>query len=384
MTIRAAQGDAPGGRAYCYACMKPCVTCICARVPRVANRTPVWVLQHPRERRHAIGTARLLQLGLEQLRLDVTFLSGDRGRAPSVPPGAALLYPSSDARELDSMAPEERPTQLIVLDGTWHHAHTIARELAWLDDVPRVKLRTLAPSRYRIRREPRAECLSTVEAVVAALRTLEPDTLGFDQLLSAFDSMIDDQIRFVEARSGPRRAKLRRRPGGPGLAHLIAEHWRKLLLVYVETVPAPAGERSLVQLAAFRPASAEPFDQVVGGPTPSGLFHMQLAAADFSDGIELPELHARWRDFRRPDDVVCVWNKSTLDLLDAMKLETAGLCLKAIWAGAVERAPGSLESVALRAQLSAPAVGVRGRAALRLGNAAAVAARLRERGVSEA
>ncbi|HHH10935.1 MAG TPA: DTW domain-containing protein, partial [Sorangium sp.] len=51
-------------RPFCYRCHKPAVTCICARVKRVDNRTKIWLLQHPRERFHPIGTARIARLGL--------------------------------------------------------------------------------------------------------------------------------------------------------------------------------------------------------------------------------------------------------------------------------------------------------------------------------
>lgn len=367
------------GRAYCYACLKPRVTCVCARVPRIDNQTAIWLLQHPRERRHAIGTARLLALGLAKLRLDVIFLRGPRAALPRPSPRAALLYPSPDARALEELGPDERPDQLIVLDGTWHHAHALARELGWLEDLPRVTLRDTTPSRYRIRREPRAECLSTVEAVVAALAVLEPETAGLDRLLGAFDSMIDDQVEYVLRRAGPRRAKVRRASGARGVARAVTERWEDLTLVYAETAPGPPGARALVQLAALRPQSGERFDRIVRGPTPAGLFHMKLDEADLAGGDDLADVRAAWEDFRHPRALLLAWNQSTLDALGAAGLEGRGLSLKALWANAVERAPGALESVLARAGLRPVPVPVRGRAAERLGNALAVALALRER-----
>ena len=366
------------GRSFCYACMKPTVTCVCARVPRVDNTTTVWLLQHPRERRHAIGTARLLALGLARTRLDVISLKGPRRELPGVNPGTALLYPGADARPLETLAPSERPDQLIVLDGTWHHAHTLWRELGWLRGIPRVTLGAIEPSRYRIRREPRIECVSTVEAVVAALRVLEPETQGLDELLAAFDSMIDDQVRYVRERPGPRRAKRRLAGSARGVARAIAERWNDLVIVYAESAPDPPG-RSLVQLTAARPAGGEPFDRVVAGPIPAGRHYMQLADADWSTASSLRDVRSAFLQFRRPRDLILAWNQSTLDLMAAAGLEAAGLSLKSLWSNAFERAPGTLESVIVRAGLTRPAVEVRGRAADRLGNALAVARALRER-----
>jgi len=364
-------------RAYCYRCMKPEALCVCARLPRVENRTAVWVLQHPRERRHPIGTARLLALGLARVRVDVTFLLGPRAAPPPIPARAALLYPSPGARVLEELPPGERPQELIVLDGTWHHAHTLARDLGWLEGVPRVKLGHTEPSRYRIRKEPRAECVSTLEAVVAALRVLEPDTPGLDALLASFDSMIDDQLAFVERRSGPRREK-RRREGARGIARAITDRWDDLLIVYAETAPGPGGSRALVQLSAQR-ANGDVFDGVVSGPPPTGLAHMRLDAADLASGSELAALRETWRQFRRPRDLILAWNQSTLEALARADLEPAGLSLKALWANAVERAPGTLDGVIERAGLAVEPAPVRGRAATRLGSALAVARALRVR-----
>ncbi|MBI3203465.1 MAG: DTW domain-containing protein [Myxococcales bacterium] len=366
------------GRPFCYRCMKPAVTCVCARLPRVDNQTRIWVLQHPRERRHPIGTVRLLALALERVRVDVTFLSGPRGPLPAIGPRAALLYPAPGARALESLSRDEQPDELIVLDGTWHHAHTLARDLGFLAVVPKVTLESIEPSRYRIRREPRGECVSTVEAVVAALRVLEPETRGLGDLLQAFDEMIDDQLGYIERRPGPRRAKRRRTDGARGVARVIADRWDDLLIAYAESAPGP-GQRALVQLVGVRVASGETFDQIVAGPPPSGLFHMRLSEHDRATGASEAQLAAAWSAFRRPRDVVLAWNQSTLDLLAAASLDHGGLCLKALWANAFERGPGTLEAVVERARLTPRPAAVRGRSADRLGNAVCIAQALRAR-----
>ena len=61
------------------------------------------------------------------------------------------------------------------------------------------------PGRYRIRRAPKpAVQLSTIEAIVAALQTIEPETPGLGGLIEAFDGMIDRQIELKHQRYGPR------------------------------------------------------------------------------------------------------------------------------------------------------------------------------------
>lgn len=190
-------------RATCYRCHKPELTCICAQVPRVDNRTQIWLLQHKRERFHPIGTARIAKLGLARFRCDIYYGSPLTPPGP-MPEGTGILYPGPGARPLEQLQGHELPHTLVVLDGTWHHAKTLYRDNPWLHRLPRFALRPETESRYRIRREPSAECLSTIEAVVQALQILEPDTVGLDGLIAAFDAMIDRQIRVATKRRDAR------------------------------------------------------------------------------------------------------------------------------------------------------------------------------------
>ena len=72
------------------------------------------------------------------------------------------------ARELAELRGEERPRHLVILDGTWFHAKKIYDAHAWLRDLPHVQLTPNEPSRYRVRRQPRPQCLATLEAIVHA------------------------------------------------------------------------------------------------------------------------------------------------------------------------------------------------------------------------
>ena len=196
---------ASSGRETCYACFKPGPLCLCGRVPAVANRTRVTIVQHPRERRHPIGTARIAQLGLVNASLLVPRAVAPRSlRVPLGPaPGLALLFPGPDARNLADLEAAERPSGLVVLDGTWSQARALLRENPALQSLPRLSLLPRAPSRYRIRKQPRSHFISTIEAIVEALHLLEPETPGLDGLLRAFDTMIDEQV--VYAHRNPRR-----------------------------------------------------------------------------------------------------------------------------------------------------------------------------------
>src|SRR5262245_56720445 len=130
---RTADAPAAGHRPTCYRCFKPMVTCLCASIERVANRTGLIVLPHPHARHHPIGSARIAALGFEAIRVEVCApWTDDAALGASLPAGAALLYPAASARELETLPVEERPRHLVVLDGTWSHAKKLYDAHGWL------------------------------------------------------------------------------------------------------------------------------------------------------------------------------------------------------------------------------------------------------------
>ena len=147
----------------------------CAAIPTIDNQTEVLILQHVRERFHPFNTARIVHKALQNSKLLIDHTPGFAAGLP-LKPRAGLLYPGPEATLISDLRRDERPEQLVILDGTWHHAKTMVRDVAALRALPRYRLAPAAPSRFRIRREPSATALSTVEATVAALQVLEPET----------------------------------------------------------------------------------------------------------------------------------------------------------------------------------------------------------------
>jgi DTW domain-containing protein YfiP len=193
---------ARGPRPVCYRCFKPRRACICASIQRVANQTGIIILQHPHERFHPIGTVRIARLGLAKVRVEACAPWADGSALCAQPPArTALLYPTVGARELAALPATERPQHLVVLDGTWHQAKKIYAAHNWLHDLPHVRLTPSAPSRYRIRTAPNEEYLATLEAIVHALRIIEPHTPGLDGLLRSFAAMIDRQAAYTPVTS---------------------------------------------------------------------------------------------------------------------------------------------------------------------------------------
>ena len=174
----------------CYRCRRPSDHCWCRLCRPITTRTEIVIVQHGREAGHPFNSARILAATLTRLRLITAW--GAVPRPPELATGTALLYPGPDAVPLDAC--DHPPERLVIIDGTWSHARIILRHNPWLAALPRVGLAPTRPSNYRIRLEPKPECLSSVEATVAALRLLEPDTADLDHPLEVFNHMIDRQI----------------------------------------------------------------------------------------------------------------------------------------------------------------------------------------------
>ncbi|WP_428552255.1 tRNA-uridine aminocarboxypropyltransferase [Pseudomonas edaphica] len=181
-------------RPQCPRCLRPVTHCLCALIPSLDSRTRILLLQHPSEVNHALNTARLAALGLNNAQLVVGEVFDDLATLLS-PPGyqARLLFPADDAEPLQTYTPSDQPLLLVVPDGTWRKARKLLHLNPLLAALPRAALAGERVSRYRLRKAPGPGALSTVEAIVQALQVLEaPDS--FDALLKPFDALIEGQI----------------------------------------------------------------------------------------------------------------------------------------------------------------------------------------------
>jgi DTW domain-containing protein YfiP len=154
----------------------------------------VLLLQHPSEVNHALNTARLAALGLSNAELIVGEVFEDLPALLNQPGyQARLLFPAEDALPLRACAASDEPILLVVPDGTWRKARKLLHLNPLLAALPRVTLAEGGVSRYRLRKAPVPGALSTIEAIVQALETLEAPT-SFGQLLRPFEALIEGQI----------------------------------------------------------------------------------------------------------------------------------------------------------------------------------------------
>lgn len=373
-------------RAHCYRCDKPAFMCLCDRIERIDHRTAITILQHPRERTHPFGTARIARLGLG--RCEIRVAHGEAAlaqRRVSLPltfePGTAVLYPHPDAPTLDSLPVGERPSRLVVLDGTWSQAKRLWTDNPDLHALPCVRLEPESPSRYRIRREPSFEAISTLEAIVMALSILEPERgPALATLLSSLDAMIDDQLASRARRRAAPRRRLRRRV--PGLPPALFAPIERLVIVGVEhRRSSPDHPAALARLSAFRPCDGELLDVMVGPtPSPARLAHLGVGAERFDHALDQPTALARLAGFLRPDDVVLTWHSLSQRLIAPAVGGRESVELKAVCCNLESRRCGTLHDLVARLELEVEPPRVEGRMGPWLANAASVTEWLRRVG----
>ncbi len=372
-------------RPRCPRCHRPSAACYCATAP-VPTPIRIVFLQHPRERRRAIGTARLAHLALpnSELHVGVTFDDNARVQALAADTSGrtAVLFPGSSGMPAVRLGEVDT---LLVPDGTWSEARKLVGRNPFLARLPRIALDPSSPSRYRIRRAPAPHCLSTVEAVVALLAEREGTGERFAPVLHAFDRLVTTQLAGAARHAQPYRHTRRRIAARPVTPELVTRR-AELLVVYGEAnthsrrarLDTPA---ELIHLVALRPHTGERFVAVIAPRrplAPSAPAHLELPADRIVHGEPVATALARWRAFLRPDDLLCAWGHYVFGLLRAEgEPERAALNLRSTTNCRLGRKAGGIEhAAALLASTPPPPPWTEGRAGRRLAALAHVLAAL--------
>jgi hypothetical protein len=230
MTEPLAAGAPPAAaadpNADCPHCRKPQALCVCEGIAPIDNKVSLLILQHPQEKDRELGTARLTALhfkhALIRIGLSWPSLTKILGR-PTDPQRWAILYLGSvkaaavlpdrdivlvnkNGNALDHQEQALREIEgIILLDGTWSQAKALWWRNGWMLKCKRVVLGPRRPSRYgKLRREPRSDGLSTIEAAAMLLARLERKPEIETALHASFERLLA-RYRETRAASGARR-----------------------------------------------------------------------------------------------------------------------------------------------------------------------------------
>ncbi|MDR3497323.1 MAG: DTW domain-containing protein [Ancalomicrobiaceae bacterium] len=215
--------------AECPHCGKPPTLCICAEVRDVDNRIEVLILQHPQEQDKTLGSARLAAHQLKRAKFKIGLswpsLSKALGRevdpkrwgilhlgsitGKDFPPGLDIAVFDGKGQALAEQKAALKGLEGVVLfDGTWAQAKTLWWRNPWVLKARRIALKPAAPSLYgRLRKEPRREGLSTIEAVGLVLSRLEGKPDIDETLKQSFMLMLTRYKMAKKAEGGTRASR---------------------------------------------------------------------------------------------------------------------------------------------------------------------------------
>jgi DTW domain-containing protein len=380
------QSTAPAVRACCPRCQKPLPVCYCAHLHELPTLTRVVLLQHPREERTKVGTARMTHLSLPNsvLRVGLEF-ADDAVVQAELADGRPtyMLFPAPGAVDLRDLRGGPAP-RLIVLDGTWRQARRLLRLNPWLRQLPAVSFTPTHPSEYQIRRQPAAHCVSTIEAVAEALRLLEPEGLPVEHLLEPFRAMVAQQQWYgTQVGQGRWRRPRQASPRKPPFADLIRDY-RRIVCVQGEAntwarQEPQRREPTIVHWVAHRPASGETYAAIVApvGPlAPLTPRHIGLGVDQLLGGMPPEAWRQSWQLFLRPDDLLVHWGRFYTDIArrNGLQLPPDSVDLRLLAVREVRRRCGTVEDLRQRLDPdhALPGLGLPGRAGLRLAMLVAV------------
>jgi DTW domain-containing protein len=196
----------------CPRCHKPAALCVCDTIVPIDNRVSVLILQHPQEQDRLLGTASLTGLhfcdAVVKVGLSWPSLTKILGR-PVDPQRWAILYlgsakaaelaPDHEILALNRKGEPERNQDavlediegVVLLDGNWSQAKALWWRNPWMLKCQRVILGPRAPSRYgALRREPRRDGLSTIEAAALLVSRLEGRPAIEEALVASFERLL--------------------------------------------------------------------------------------------------------------------------------------------------------------------------------------------------
>lgn len=197
------------GEARCSRCWRDISGCLCASVQPCSSKTRLLILQHPREAINPLGTARLLSLNIENAthRVGLSWPSLSAALGEKVDPrewGVLYVGTQKSNKALTPDQPfglcsskgqwlEKRSLRgIVLLDGNWKQSKTMWWRNPWLLRLNRVLLNPKEVSAYTpLRKQPRKQCLSTIEAAAECLENLEPKGSAATQLREAFKAHIE-------------------------------------------------------------------------------------------------------------------------------------------------------------------------------------------------
>lgn len=216
----------PTYRNLCTTCLQPDFGCYCQVIKPIDCAINFVILIHPIEAKRRIATGRMSHLCLNDSYLlkGINYTQNDELNALIADPEyhTVILYPGPQAVNVSSLSLQQREEKflkekklrILVIDGTWATARKMLNQSENLKELPRICFSPAKPSNFRVRKQPKDFCYSTIEAIHHTIDLFHGDSAAprkHDHLLEVFDTMVEKQLSFIkEVKLNLREASYRR------------------------------------------------------------------------------------------------------------------------------------------------------------------------------
>jgi DTW domain-containing protein YfiP len=196
----------------CPDCWRDKDLCLCSKIQHLPTQTKVLILQHPQEARNPLTSARLASMTLKnavhRVGLNWRSLSAAWGKEADVKEWAVLFLGTLKNSEKLPKVPFQVVTQkglpfdpslitgVVILDGNWKQSKTLWWRNSWLLKLKRIILNPEIPSNWgTLRKQPRPECLSTIESLSLTLKHLGEKSQVSEALNAIFQKHVENMTR---------------------------------------------------------------------------------------------------------------------------------------------------------------------------------------------
>lgn len=203
-------------RENCSTCGFSKRTCYCHMIKSFDSKVVFAILIHKLEIERKIATGTLSHLVLQNSFLipgcDYTDDETVNHLVNNPNNYCVVLYPGKESLNLSrlsatdkkTLVPQGKQLVIFVVDGTWASARHTMRLSDNIKNLPRVSFDNEMRSNFRIRKQPKSECLATVEAIHRTIELLgesqgyDVDSRAHDNLLEVFNFIVEKQIHFMK------------------------------------------------------------------------------------------------------------------------------------------------------------------------------------------
>jgi len=168
---------------FCPECHLLTCACLCGKVPRIKTEALFFLLVHSREVSKGSNTGHLLLNALINCEYDIwsrveppkklMLYLKNQNHQPylvfSADENQSILASAHDLLEGQVKINTTRPLYILI-DATWQQARKMVRQSPYLKALPRISLKGIQKSHYRLRRNQQAGGMSTCEAAINLLQ----------------------------------------------------------------------------------------------------------------------------------------------------------------------------------------------------------------------